>query len=185
MVKSVSALMHQDPGFEAKNLLTFAVGLPSNSYKDDASALQFEHSFAEKVRALPGVQDVAVTSQLPLQGNGNTIRFVVEGRAVAQGQEDECNIRDASANYFSVLKVPLVEGRFFGAADIAGIGLALGLVAAFGAARVVGNFLAVSATDPLTYASVTIVLALVALTACYIPARRAMRVDPMVALRYE
>jgi putative ABC transport system permease protein len=114
MVKSVSALMHQDPGFEAKNLLTFAVGPPSNSYKDDASALQFERSFAEKVRALPGVQDVAVTSQLPLQGNGNTIRFVVEGRAVAQGQEDECNIRDASANYFSVLKVPLVAGLLRG-----------------------------------------------------------------------
>ncbi|HZC24883.1 MAG TPA: FtsX-like permease family protein, partial [Candidatus Binatia bacterium] len=79
-----------------------------------------------------------------------------------------------------------ILGMIFGQGMlIVSIGLALGLAAAFAAARVVGNFLAVSATDPLTYASVTIVLTLVALAACYVPARRAMRVDPMVALRYE
>jgi putative ABC transport system permease protein len=120
MVKSVSALMHQNPGFDSQNLLTFAVGLPDNLYKDDASALQFEQKFAAKLRALPGVQDAAVTSKLPVTGNGNTIRFIVEGRPTAQGQEDECNIRDVTANYFSVMKVPLIEGRFFGPTDIAG-----------------------------------------------------------------
>lgn len=68
---------------------------------------------------------------------------------------------------------------------IVGVGLIIGLAAAFLAARVVRNFVAVSATDPLTYLIVSGTLAFVALLACYIPARRAIRVDPMVALRYE
>ncbi len=120
MVKSVGALMHQDPGFDAKSLLTFAVGLPDNSYKNDASALQFAHTFTEKLRALPGVEGVGITSKLPVTGGGNTIRFVVEGRPIAQGQEDECNIRDVSAEYFSAMKIPLITGRYFGSTDIAG-----------------------------------------------------------------
>ena len=119
MVKSVSALMHQDPGFDTRNLLTFAVGLPDTTYKDDPSAIRFEREFSDKLRNLPGVQDDAVIGKLPLTGNGNTVRFVVEGRPVAQGHEDECNIREATPNYFQVMKVRLIEGRFAAATDAA------------------------------------------------------------------
>ena len=69
---------------------------------------------------------------------------------------------------------------------LAGIGIGLGLVIALAAARFLGSLLLnVTPHDPLTFGGTAVVLAGVALAACYLPARRAMRVDPIVALRYE
>jgi predicted permease len=66
------------------------------------------------------------------------------------------------------------------------IGAALGTIASFGLTRFLGSMLYdVKPSDPLTFLSVIMILLLVVLAACYIPARRAMRVDPMVALRHE
>jgi predicted permease len=71
-------------------------------------------------------------------------------------------------------------------ASVALIGITLGLAASFGLTRIMSSMLfGVSATDPLTFAAVVVMLLAVALVACWIPARRAMRVDPMVALRHE
>ncbi|HWY67707.1 MAG TPA: ABC transporter permease [Terriglobales bacterium] len=64
-------------------------------------------------------------------------------------------------------------------------GLVLGLACALASAKLVGKFLVVSGADPLTYFTVSATLTLVALAACYLPARRSTKVNPIVALRHE
>jgi putative ABC transport system permease protein len=95
---------------------------------------------------------------------------------------NEIGIRVAlGAQRADVLKQVLAEG-----ARLALIGLLLGFVGSMAATRLIGTLLfGVKASDPLTFAAVAAILASITLAACYIPARRATRVDPIVALRYE
>ena len=80
-----------------------------------------------------------------------------------------------------VLRLVIGQGAL-----LAGIGTGIGIAVSFAATRLMSNLLyGISADDPATYIAVALLLGLVALAACYIPARRAMRVDPIVALRYE
>jgi len=104
---------------------------------------------------------------------------------VAYGAEQrthEIGIRMAlGARPVVVMRMVVGEGM-----RLAVIGLVVGIVASLGSTRLMSSLLfGVRATDPLTFAGVAILLTLVALVACYLPARRAMRLDPLVALRHE
>jgi predicted permease len=107
--------------------------------------------------------------------------YGVMSYAVAE-RTNELGIRLAlGASTGGVLRLILKNGLL-----LAALGLGIGLVGALGLTRVMNGFLfGVSATDPLTFASIALLLLVVAGLACYLPARRATKVDPLVALRYE
>jgi ABC-type antimicrobial peptide transport system permease subunit len=85
------------------------------------------------------------------------------------------------AKPLQVLRMVLSQGM-----SLATIGVAIGLLAGFGAARSLAALLYdVTPSDPVTFLGVALLFALVAAAAAYLPAKRAMRVDPVVALRHE
>jgi putative ABC transport system permease protein len=118
----------------------------------------------------------ALALTLGMVGIYGVLAFLVSRRT------REIGIRLAlGAQRNDVFRMIIKEGAKFYAA-----GVTLGLIGAFAGTRLLASELyGVSAVDPLTYIAVAAVMALVTLLACYVPARRAMRVDPLVALRFE
>ena len=101
--------------------------------------------------------------------------------SVAQ-RTQEIGVRLAlGAQTGAILKLVVGQGM-----KLVASGVALGLAASFSLTRLMSNMLfGVSAVDPMTFCAITLLLTFVGLLACWIPARKAMRLDPMIALRYE
>ena len=138
--------------------------------------IKAESMASNRLRSLLLTVFAAIAVLLAAIGIYGVISYSVEQRT------HEIGIRAAlGASKSDLLRLILRGGML-----MAGIGLALGLGGAFGLTRLLANLLfGVGERDPLTLGAVAALLTGVALLACYIPARRAAKVDPMVALRYE
>lgn len=117
MMKSLLRLMQVNIGFDPTNVLTMTVVLPADKYTEPARGLAYFQQLRASLTALPGVKGVGTVDNLPLQP-GNTTRFTVAGEPLPPpGEETNANFRIVSADYFSALGVPLLQGRAFAESD--------------------------------------------------------------------
>ncbi len=118
MVRSFLRLQAVDPGFDASNLLTLRVLLPSAKYSDDAKVVAFFRQAAADFRTLPGVRAVSAVSALPFADPGASTDFTIEGRPVpAPGNAMYTDVRVVDEEYFRTMNIPLVAGRTFSAQE--------------------------------------------------------------------
>jgi predicted permease len=116
LMRSFAELRSQDYGFEPADLLTFEVHLPDSRYADPSLRVDFHQRFHERLRSIPGVEDIAATSWLPVSGPYHEwgFRYTDEdGEPRWKGAQ----MRIVEGDYFRTLGVPLLAGRAFTAAD--------------------------------------------------------------------
>src|SRR6185369_3659539 len=114
MTKSFMRLMRVNPGFDQKHTLAFSVDLWGEKYKDDDSQVQFFQNVLDRIKSLPGVDSVGLTSQLPLGGNLDRYGMHIVDKPNANPADDPSADRySVSPAYFRAMRIPLLAGRTF------------------------------------------------------------------------
>ncbi|HEX4310844.1 MAG TPA: ABC transporter permease [Acidobacteriaceae bacterium] len=117
LVRSFDRLLHVDPGFEAHNVLTMGISLPTEKYAKPDQQTAFFDETLRRVSALPGVRSAAISAALPLSFTRIT-PVLPEGQpAVPLGQRPFIDIEAISPQWFETMHVPLLSGRSFTEAD--------------------------------------------------------------------
>ncbi|HEX6045964.1 MAG TPA: ABC transporter permease [Pyrinomonadaceae bacterium] len=118
LINSFLRLRNVDPGFRADNLLTMRVVLPETKYSEFQPRSAFYTDLVRRVESLPGVKSAAVTTNLPLYRQGNSIGITIEGQPPPPpGKENIVVTRIVSPRYFETMSIPLLSGRGFTAQD--------------------------------------------------------------------
>jgi putative ABC transport system permease protein len=113
MTKSFFRLQQVDPGFEATNVVSMNIALPTSKYRQQQVNI-FYDQLIERVKNLPGVKAVAGIDPLPLSNNNVSSLFVVEGAPlVALADRPNAGIRVVTPDYFQTMSIPSLKGRSF------------------------------------------------------------------------
>ena len=119
VLKSFSQMQSLQLGYEPRGLITAKMDVPFRVYSTREKMGAFTNLLLEKVRALPGVQSVAIGSNSPLMGGWQT-GFYREGLPIpTPSQMPEANLEAVGGDYFATFKVPLLRGRTFNSSDTA------------------------------------------------------------------
>ena len=117
LIQSFRHLQSVNPGFDPSNVLTMGLVLPEMKYAEPGQRRIFWEQVFQRVKALPGVNAVAATTQLPLRGGGDTY-FKIEGRPFPDPTQQVTAFNpEISHDYFRSMKIPLLAGRDFTEAE--------------------------------------------------------------------
>jgi putative ABC transport system permease protein len=118
LVRSFVRLQNIDPGFRSEGLLTSRVSLPGARYPEAANIITFFQQALERIRVVPGVQDAAGISFLPMTGAAMATSFYRTDLPVpADGEQPVTEVRPITPNYFRTMSIPQLAGRDFTDAD--------------------------------------------------------------------
>lgn len=117
LVRSFARLLRVDPGFEARNVLTMGISLPTEKYAKPEQQTAFFEEALRRVAALPGVRDAAISATLPLSIKRITPMLAEGQPEVPLSQRPFLDVEAVSPEWFRTMRVPLVAGRAFAGAD--------------------------------------------------------------------
>jgi len=113
LARTMVALLRTDIGFDAANLVTATVTLPSAEYPNPAQAAQFMQRGIERIAQIPGVASAAAVFPVPFTTQIYQVWLAVEGRTPQPGAEQVSYVSVVSANYLPMMKIQILHGRSF------------------------------------------------------------------------
>jgi putative ABC transport system permease protein len=119
LLRSFSKLMSVSPGFDAQHIVTADISLPQFQYSTPRQWAAFSDELLARIQAQPGLQDAAVAVPRPIVDGQINLTFDIEGNPpLSSGTSRTANYVAVSADYFHVMGIPLLSGRFFDRRDI-------------------------------------------------------------------
>jgi putative ABC transport system permease protein len=156
LIASFIRLSHEDPGFKYDNLWNALTVMPAAQYPDPASRARFADELINKLRAIPGLQGVTISSSIPLTGGaGATLYTRAEGDVPPIAERKGAPSNDIAPGWLQTLGIPLLAGRDFTEQDNADHPNVI-LISASGAKTVFGNENPVGKTLLITSSSVPV-----------------------------
>lgn len=117
LMRTFLNLQHVNAGFEPAHVLTFHTDLPEKRYADDGSFIRFYKNLTARLQALPGVEFVGVSTDVPWTGYDDNSTFEIEGRPANPNESVEARYHFISPDYFRAMGIPLISGRFYALID--------------------------------------------------------------------
>ena len=120
LIRSFICLSSVAPGFDSTNVLTVSTELPDSKYSTDQQRQAFFSRILDRLRPLPGVRSIGLTTQLPFSRSWGSSSFLIEGQPEpSRGTAPMVFNNEVSSDYFQTMRIPLLTGRSFSLADLA------------------------------------------------------------------